>query len=83
MIVKRVTMSGTINLPKSLRTQLGISLGSAVNIDTDGEYIIIGKHVPLCHFSRRADNVKKALGIEICSECAKKIYLQAGAKNDR
>lgn len=80
MTTKRITKSGTITLPKELRAQLGIPLGSAVDIDTDGEYIIIRKHIPICFFCRSAEHITKVMGTEICSNCAKKIYLQAGAK---
>lgn len=68
-------------IPKELRAELGIPVGTAVNIDTDGEYIIIRKHVPVCRFCGGASNVTKVLGSEVCCECAEKIYRKAGKHN--
>lgn len=80
-ITKRVNRAGTITLPKAVRAEAGIPIGAAVDIDTDGEYIMIRKHVPVCRFCGRAENVFKAVGIEICRKCAEKINEKAGTIN--
>ena len=72
-MTKKISKSGSVNLPKELRSEVGIQLGSAVDIDTDGEYIIIRKHVPVCRFCYSVTDVIDVLGIEICKECALKI----------
>lgn len=80
-MTKKINKSGSITLPKTIRAELGIPVGTAVDIDTDGNYVIISKHIPLCHFCGSSEKVHKVLGIEICSSCAKKIYNKAGADN--
>ena len=79
MTTKKITGAGAVTIPKELRAELGIPIGTVVDIDTDGEYIMIRKHIPICHFCRGIENVKSIMGMEICRECAKKIYIQAGA----
>lgn len=80
-ITKRISRAGMVVIPKELRAELGLALGSAVNIDTDGEYIIIRKHVPICRFCGSAENVTRVMSTEICAECADKIYRKAGRKH--
>lgn len=82
-VTKKISQQGSITLPKSIRAELGIPKGTAVDVTTDGDYIIIGKHTPLCHFCGSPDKVFTALGIEICAGCAQKIYEKAGVKNGR
>ena len=78
---KKINKSGAVILPKTVRSELGIPAGTAVDITTDGDYIIIGKHVPLCHFCGSPQKIIEVLGIEICKECAKKISKKAGVIN--
>ncbi len=79
MTTKKITGAGGVTIPKELRAELNIPIGTVVDIDTDGEYIMIRKHIPVCHFCRGIENVKNIMGMEICKDCAKKIYIQAGA----
>ena len=78
---KKINKAGAVTLPKTVRTELGIPAGTAVDITTDGDYIIIGKHVPLCHFCGSPENIISVLGAEICTSCAKIISRKAGIKN--
>lgn len=71
---KKVTKSGSITLPKQLRTGLGIFSGNAVDIEQRGEEIVIKKHTQTCHFCGNAENVKNVMGIDICCDCAAKIH---------
>lgn len=79
MTTKKITGAGSVTIPKELRAELDIPVGTVVDIDTDGEYIMIRKHIPICHFCRGIKNIKSVMGMEICKDCAKKIYIQAGA----
>ena len=79
MTTKKITSTGSVTIPKERRAELDISIGTVVDIDTDGEYIMIRKHIPICHFCRGIKDVKKVMDMEICKDCAKKIYIQAGA----
>lgn len=83
MTTKKITGAGGVTIPRELRAELGIPVGTVVDIDTDGEYIMIRKHIPLCRFCRETENVTSVFGIEICSKCAKKIYIKAGKENDK
>ena len=80
MTTKKITSVGAVTIPRELRAELDIPIGTVVDIDTDGEYIMIRKHIPICHFCRGIQNVNKVMGMEICKDCAKKIYIQAGAE---
>lgn len=76
-MTKKISKSGSVHLPKELRSELGISTGCAVDIDTDGETIAIRKHVPICRFCGSVKSVVSVLEIEICKECAIKIKEKA------
>lgn len=78
---KKINRSGAVILPKTVRAELGIPAGTAVDITTDGDYIIIGKHVPLCHFCGSPEKIVGVLGIEICKKCAEKIGRKAVEDN--
>ena len=80
MITKKITGAGAVTIPKELRAELGIPIGTVVDIDTDGEYIMIRKHIPICRFCGGTESVTSVFGIEICRKCAKKIYIKAGAE---
>ena len=79
MTTKKITSAGSVTIPRELRAELNIPIGTVVDIDTDGEYIMIRKHIPSCHFCRRITDISNVMGMEICKDCAKKIYIQAGA----
>lgn len=70
---KKVTKSGGITIPRTVRQETGILPGVPVDIMTDDEGIHISKHVPTCFHCGTVDNVKTICGIEICEECAAKI----------
>ena len=78
---KKITTAGAVTIPKTLRSELGIPVGTAVDINTDGDYIIISKHVPLCHFCGSHEKIITVLGIEICKKCAEKIGRKAVEDN--
>lgn len=80
---KRVNRAGAITLPKALRAEAGIPIGAAVDINGDNEYIYISKHVPICRFCSRTENVFKVIGIEICRVCAEKITAAKEAEEAR
>lgn len=73
MISKKITKNGGITLPKILRTEAGLHPGNAVDIEQEGNSLIITPHVPTCKFCGSVDNVISVLNIEICHNCAEKI----------
>ena len=78
---KKITTAGAVTIPKTLRSELGIPVGTAVDINTDGDFIRISKHVPLCHFCGSPEKIVGVLGIEICKKCAEKIGRKAVEDN--
>lgn len=74
MVSKKVSESGSITLPKQLRTEAGIFAGHAVDIEMTDEGFVIKKHAPTCHFCGNAENVKTVMGVDICRDCAAKIH---------
>ncbi|MEE1155693.1 MAG: AbrB/MazE/SpoVT family DNA-binding domain-containing protein [Acutalibacteraceae bacterium] len=71
---KKINRNGSITLPKQLRTQAGLFAGNAVDIEHNGNEIIIRKHTKTCNFCGNAENVKTVMGIDICYGCATKIH---------
>lgn len=78
-LFKKVNKAGGITIPQQLRHSLNIPKGSAVEMEDNGETIVIRKHIPTCLVCGTADHVKVINGVEICEECAKKF---AGGTND-
>lgn len=74
MLHKKVNKDGSITLPKQLRTEAGIFVGNAVDIEMTDEGIKIKKHVPTCRFCGNTENVKNIMDIDICRDCAAKIH---------
>lgn len=72
---KKITKSGSITLPKELRTETGIYPQTAVDIETKGTEITIKPHVPTCRFCGTAEDVVtvKSINLDICMACAAKI----------
>lgn len=73
---KKVTKSGSITLPKELRTETGIYPQTVVDIETKGTEITIKPHVPTCRFCGSAKWIVKVdslCGLEICKSCIAKI----------
>ena len=81
MSVKKITKSGGITIPKQIRTEAGIHIGSAVDVIQKEDTIIIKKHVPTCHFCNNAEVVKFE-NMYICENCARKILEKLGAINE-
>lgn len=70
---KKVTKGGSVTFPRMMRQKTGILPGVPVDMEADEDGIHIRKHVPTCFHCGTVDNVREALGIEICPGCAVKI----------
>lgn len=79
-MTKKISKSGSVHLPKELRSEIGMPTGCAVDISTDGESVTICKHIPVCRFCGSAEYVLNVLGIEICRCCAEKIKAKVDEK---
>lgn len=72
-VSKKITKSGGVTIPRSIRQEQGILPGVPVDITTDENGIHISKHVPTCFHCGTVDEVEEACGLEICQSCAEKI----------
>ena len=64
--IRRIDDLGRVVIPKEHRRVLGISEGDAMNIELQGDTLLIRKHETTCVFCR-----KPVSGLEfLCDECA-------------
>lgn len=73
MIQRKIAKGGKLTIPREMRAELGITVGSPVDISCRDFGIYISKHVPCCRFCGETANVSEVFGIEICRGCAEKI----------
>lgn len=72
-IVRKVDELGRIVIPIELRRQLGVDIKDAMEIYTEGEYIMLKKYEPSCTFCGDARDVFQFGGKNVCPKCAKEI----------
>lgn len=72
-IVRKIDELGRIVIPIELRRQLGVDVKDAMEIYTEGEYIMLKKYEPACAFCGDARDVFQFGGKNICRKCAKEI----------
>ncbi len=72
-IIKKVSKSGGITIPRGIRQETGILPGVPVDVLSGKDGIYIAKHVPACFHCGSVDDVKTVCGVEVCRECAGKI----------
>lgn len=71
---KKITKSGAISIPKTMRLETGMHPGVGVDVEQNGDTITIKPHVPTCRFCGGVERVKSVMDIEICTDCAAKIH---------
>ena len=74
MFSKKINKNGSITLPKQVRSEVGIFAGNSVDIEMSDDGIRIRKHISTCRFCGSTENVKSAMGIDICPDCAARIH---------
>lgn len=78
-IVRRIDTLGRIVIPKEIRKSLKLedqtntTLGTPLEIYTDGESIIFKKYNPGCKCCGEINNLTEVLGLSFCNECLRKI----------
>lgn len=74
---KKLTSKGGITIPKQLRTDLGITEGSAVDIKAKGAEIVISRRIKNCRFCGAPEslsvNIITVSGVDMCRSCAKRL----------
>lgn len=72
---KKIQKNGSISIPKDMRFETGFHSGTAVDIRSDGEKIVITPHAAACRFCNSVDDVvfAKYCNLHICRKCAEQI----------
>ena len=71
-IVRSIYKMGRIVLPMETRKLLSLTEeGSAVEIYTDNDMVILKKYTPACLFCNSADDLIEYHGVRICQNCVK------------
>ena len=77
-VTKKINTSGNVHLPVTVREEAGIPVNSAVDVEVDGQKIVISKHFPVCRFCGSPEHVFTVMNMEICRKCAGEISRKAG-----
>lgn len=72
-VVRRIDKLGRIVLPKELRVQKDMDIGSDIEIYISNENIILKKYQPGCIFCGEIYDTIKFKGHLICSKCLESI----------
>ena len=72
-IVRHVDEMGRLVVPKSIRTKLGLSSGSAVEFFVEGDQVILGKFSSVCIFCDSTEDLSEFSGRSLCKACIEKI----------
>lgn len=72
---KKIQKNGSISIPKEMRFETGFHSGTAVDIRSDGEKIVITPHIATCRFCASVEGVMfvEDFKLHICKTCAEKI----------
>ena len=68
-IVRNLDALGRIVLPKKMRTQLGIEIRDSLEIQLDGEYVVLSKPIERCLFCSRKRDVHRYMQRNVCGTC--------------
>ena len=72
-IVRKVDELGRIVLPKELRSTLNIQEKDPLEIFVEDSVIILKKYQPACIFCNSMNEITTYKGLNICSNCLKKL----------
>lgn len=68
-IVRKVDELGRVVIPVELRRLLGVDVKDPLEIFVDGEYIVLKKYTPGCHFCGNKDVKRTHYEMRICGTC--------------
>jgi AbrB family transcriptional regulator, transcriptional pleiotropic regulator of transition state genes len=68
-IVRHLDDVGRLILPKELRQIMGFEVGTALEIFTDGDTVLIKRYEPLCVFCGRGESLVEHHGRRVCKIC--------------
>ena len=75
-VTKQVDSIGRVAIPNDLRSQVGIEIGTEVEISVDGDRIWLKASVPRCIFCKDEVGQKdvQLRGKFVCGECVRAIH---------
>jgi len=77
---KKITKSGGLTIPADLRRDVNLMPGDAVDIEVEGDKVIISTHIDRCFICRSENKVVNYGGKAFCKGC---IEALGGLINDR
>jgi len=66
---KKLTKSGGMTIPSDLRRELNLQPGDAVDIDNQGDKLIISAHIDRCFICQEEQDTVKYRGKVFCRQC--------------
>jgi transcriptional pleiotropic regulator of transition state genes len=72
-VIKKIDNLGRVVVPKGYRLMLGLKPGDPLDVEVDGDHIIIAPHKDGCTFCGETDAAQAYLSKSICSECLEQI----------
>ena len=72
-IVRKVDKLGRIVLPSELRETLNIKIKEPLEIDVNGDSIVLRKYLPACVFCGEAENTSVFKGKHVCKACLRSL----------
>lgn len=72
-VVRQLDALGRVVLPKTLRRQMALDEGVGLDIDVDGETIILSKHFPHCVFCGARADVRFIVSKMVCDRCKEEL----------
>lgn len=70
---KKITSHGSINIPRALRTEMGIEERDPVEVVAENNQIVVKPYNLRCIFCGTTDRVKSYMNKGICSGCRDKL----------
>lgn len=72
-IARKVDNLGRIVIPMEIRKAMNIKTGDILEINQQGNMLILNKYYTKCVFCGSEDEISKFNGVGICNECKKKL----------
>jgi transcriptional pleiotropic regulator of transition state genes len=72
-LIKKIDNLGRVVVPKGYRQMLGLKPGDSLDLDIDGDHLVIVPHQEGCAFCGGSNTLQPHLSKMICSECVEQI----------
>lgn len=72
-MIKKIDNLGRVVVPKGYRQMLGLQPGDPLDLDIDGDHLVIAPHKEGCAFCGNSGVLQAYLQKMICSECVEQI----------